>query len=221
MRANQGNSLWRLLVLGCVLTMMACATGGDRPVPQRPDSTRTKVLDEYALRVTETARVNAAVRADHDRAVAALETHRYEQAAQLLERVVAAAPALAFARVNLGIAYRELGEEEQALTHLQEAVALSPRHPAAHNELGLVQLSLGDVTAARASFERALGILPGYHYALRNLAIVCELYLQDERCALESYERYLAFTVSDQPATRWLQDLRARADHEMTGDDDE
>ncbi len=80
----------------------------------------------------------------------------------------------------------------------------------AHNELGIVYRKTGRFSAARSSYEAALAIYPYYHYARRNLAILCDLYLADSQCALDNYEAYMATVSDDDEASMWITDLRNR-----------
>ena len=87
---------------------------------------------------------------------------------------------------------------------------MSPSHPIAHNELGIIYRKTGRFREARASYERALALYPGFHYARRNLAVVCDLYLADLACAVRNYEAYLLTVQQDEEATIWLADARSR-----------
>ena len=90
------------------------------------------------------------------------------------------------------------------------ALESNPDHPIAHNELGIVYRKSGRFAEARKSYEAALAFYPGYHFARRNLAVLCDLYLGDLNCALENYEAYMTTVPSDEEATMWITDIRQR-----------
>ena len=128
----------------------------------------------------------------------------------LLELVAAAAPQLSAPHIDLGIAYHRAGDLEAAEKNLLLALESNPDHPTAHNELGIVYRKSGRFAEARQRYQSALAIYPGYHYARRNLAVLCDLYLVDLRCALENYEAYMATVREDDEAEMWIADIRNR-----------
>ena len=189
-----------LLAAACLAN--ACA--GARPAP-------VEVADASGFTITETVRVGGAARDDFESARQALEQNDPARAIALLVEVTKAAPDATAAWVNLGIAYRESNDFENAERSLGEALARNPRHPVAQNELGIVYRKTGRFAQARQSYEQVLALHPSFHFARRNLAILCDLYLNDSACALEHYQVYLHAVPDDKDAAMWVADLRARS----------
>lgn len=199
------NGRGRLLALLAPTVLLgACvAAGPTTPVP-------TESVDDGGFTIIEDVRVSGAVRADFDNAVRMMQEDRYREGIELLERVTAEAPDVTAAHIDLGIAYRKVGDLEQAEASLQQALALNPRHPVVHNELGMLYRKSGRFDEARASYEQALSLQPAFHYARRNLAILCDVYLADLSCALEHYEVYIEAVPDDDEAAMWVADIRSR-----------
>ncbi|HEY5656789.1 MAG TPA: tetratricopeptide repeat protein [Myxococcota bacterium] len=187
-----------LIASGCV------TSGGARPAQVEREESGFTIIDD--------ARVGFGVRADFEDAVRLIEEEQYEDAIALLLEVTQAAPQLATPHIDLGIAYRELGDLERAEASLARALELSPRHPVAYNEMGIVYRKTGRFAEARESYERALAIHPDFLFARRNLAILCDIYLRDLRCALEHYELYSEAVPEDEAVTMWIADLRNRVE---------
>ncbi len=187
------------------LLLGACAT--DPTVHQANVETR----DASGFTIRDDVQADSAVRSDFDRALVLLEQEQYQQAIDVLERVVQKAPQATAAHIDLGIAYGRIDDLEKAEASIRKALEINPHHPVAHNELGMVYRRTGRFQAARHSYESALAEHPEFHYARLNLAILCDVYLADLGCALENYELYSRAVPDDEEAAIWIADVRNRA----------
>jgi len=174
-------------------------------------SSRLEVQEAVGFTITEDARVGASVRTDYETALTLLRQGHHDDGVALLETVAAEAPQFSAPYIDLGVAYHRAGDLEAAEQNLLLALGQNFDHPIAHNELGIVYRKTGRFAEARRSYENALAIYPGYHFARRNLAILCDLYLADLDCALQNYEAYMATVPSDDEASMWIADLRLRS----------
>ena len=185
-----------------------CATS-EAPAPVQTESS-VEIQQDVGFTITEDVAVEADVRLDYDQAVRYLQQGRHDEGIAVLEAVAAAAPRLSAPLIDLGIAHHRNDDLEAAEKYLRQAIELNPNHPTAHNELGIVYRKTGRFAEARQSYEAALAIYPGYHFARRNLAVLCDLYLADLQCALDHYEAYMTTVPVDKEAEMWIADIRAR-----------
>jgi Flp pilus assembly protein TadD len=188
--------------------LAACATTTE---PVRPP-VNVEIQEEVGFTITEEARIGGDVRADYETALSYLEQGRHDEGIELLEQVAEAAPELSAPRIDLGIAQHRAGDLEGAESNLLLALESNPDQPVAHNELGIIYRKTGRFEEARKSYESALDVYPGFHFARRNLAILCDLYLADLQCALQNYEAYMKTVPSDEEASMWIADIRYRLD---------
>jgi Flp pilus assembly protein TadD len=188
--------------------LAACATTTE---PVRPP-VNVQIQEEVGFTITEEARIGGDVRADYETALSYLEQGRHDEGIELLEQVAEAAPELSAPRIDLGIAQHRAGDLEAAESNLLLALESNPDQPVAHNELGIIYRKTGRFEEARKSYESALDVYPGFHFARRNLAILCDLYLADLQCALQNYEAYMKTVPSDEEASMWIADIRYRLD---------
>lgn len=194
-----------IIALVTALALSACTSTGPSSTPAQ-----IEIQEQLGFTITEKARVSANVRLDYNEALTLLDQGRFDEGIALLEIVADTAPALSAPRIDLGIAYHRAGDLEAAEKHLLLALESNPDHPIAHNELGIVYRKSGRFAEAQQRYESALAIYPGYHYARRNLAVLCDLYLVDLECALENYEAYMATVREDDEAEMWIADIRNR-----------
>ena len=188
-------------------TLVACATTS---TPEPKQRAQIQIQEQVGFTISEPVSVSETVRMDYDNALLLLEQGRADEGIAMLERVVAEAPDVSGPRIDLGIAAHRKGDLEAAEQHLLAALELNPDHPVVHNELGIIYRKTGRFSEARRSYEAALAIYPGYHHARRNLGVLCDLYLADLECALESYQAYLQTVPEDAQASMWIADLQNR-----------
>lgn len=193
------------LLAAAAFLISACATTQST----RP-SAQIEIQEEVGFTITEDARISGDVRADYEVALAYLQQGRQEEGIALLESVAEGAPGLSAPRIDLGIAYHRAGDLVGAERNLLIALESNPDQPVAHNELGIVYRKTGRFDQAKKSYEAALDIYPGFHFARRNLAVLCDLYLADLNCALANYEAYMTTVPSDDEASMWISDIRYR-----------
>jgi tetratricopeptide (TPR) repeat protein len=185
-------------LLSALLATCGPATAGARrDAAQAAEMEVTREATGFTI--TQDLRVSGAVRSDYESAIRLLEQQQIEQGIALLVKVTGEAPAAIAPHIDLGIAYGLTGDLDRAELSLKRALELDPGHPIANNELGMVYRRKGQFAEA-------------FHFAHRNLAILCDLYLQDFGCALEHYEAYRQAVPDDQDATRWIADVNSRAD---------
>jgi Tfp pilus assembly protein PilF len=178
------------LLAALVLTLAGCVTS--------PTTSETPGAPGEAAQVAFAA------------AVKDLRAQEYAAAAARLEALTRDFPRLATPWANLGIAYAGQGREAEAEQAWQQALTLAPGEPVAANRLALRHREAGRFQEARALYEAALAAQPEHAASHLNLGILCDLYLQDQRCALAGYERYLELAGEDAKVSGWVVELKRR-----------
>jgi Tfp pilus assembly protein PilF len=217
MRTRSG--LVGLLIV--VTAVAGCATGRKsgpqsvQAIPGGEGPTVTRFQDgREGFNISEHVDMTAVLRTAFAQAVALLEAGNYAEAIPILEQVIASSPEVTAPYIDIAMAYRHTGKNEQAEKHLKTALKLVPAHPVASNEYGLLLRRSGRFAEARTVYEKALAQFPEYLPVRRNLGILCDLYLNDQACALEQYRIYSEAKPEDEEVKLWLAGLSLRAHNE-------
>ena len=197
------------LRFGAVLVLVALITGcaGSPTKEKRAEGPN---LSGDAIVVTDDVAVDDELKRDFEAATALLAAEKYEQGITLLGKVIKRSPKSTAPYINLAMAYRKQDKLEQAEEQIKKALEISPLHPAANDEYAKIHRRNGRFGEARRLYEALLKEYPKFHPARKNLAILCDLYLQDLSCALEQYEIYSEARPEDEKVTLWIADLRRR-----------
>jgi tetratricopeptide (TPR) repeat protein len=114
--------------------------------------------------------------------------------------------------VNFGIALAAAGDTASAMTALSNAGTLDTREPLAWYNLANLLFMRGEVDSARTLYERAVRSDPSMTQAHFQLARI-DLVRHDERAALLSLRRGLAFDSTNESAREMARTLTLRLGH--------
>ncbi len=193
-------NLHRFLI--CLLAVFLFACAGGEVKQEAGVSLISKKVDHVD--------VDSDVEFDFKSAIALMQQEHYAQAVPVLKSVIEREKRLPAPYVNIAIAYNKLGDKKAAEENLISALKLDIGHPVANNELGLLYRKTGKFNAARTAYENAIKEHPEYLPAIRNLGVLCDLYMHDFECALEQFEDYLELEPDDKTVAIWVADVKRR-----------
>ena len=145
-----------------------------------------------------------------DQAHQLLQEKQYDTAISLLNSVVEREKRLTAPYINLAMAYRHKGDEKLAEENLLKALAIDNTQPVASNELGIIYRKQGRFKDAKKVYITALSEYPDYLPVIKNLGILCDIYMRDPQCALEQFEKYQQQVPDDKTIKVWIADLKTR-----------
>lgn len=181
------NACTRLLAGGLLALLAGCAGLSGGPSESGPAEARFK------------------------QALQEMQAQRYQAAAALLEALADEQPDAAGVQFNLGVSYHRLERYDDAEAALQAALEADPGFTEAHNMLAIVHRYQGRFETARERYQQLLALTPDHGNGHLNLAILCDIYLQDLECARAHYEQFQALsTEEDEEVAIWLADLERR-----------
>lgn len=187
--------LQKLAVLSLAVLLASCASG-----PQ------TGRVSDYS-----SVRVSGSVSRDFERSLEYLQEENYPAAIELLQTVIEREQRLPAPYINLGIAHYKNGDEKHAEEAFLKALELDPQHPVATNELAVLYRKQGRFAEAKKAYTSALAENPDYLPLIKNLGILCDLYLQDLQCAMTQFQQYLQHEPEDKDVSIWMADIKRRA----------
>ena len=190
-----------LSVLIISLTLLSCAGGGD---------VKQDEAVSYEKKTISYLDIESDVEDDFKSAIVLMQQDQNAQAVSVLKSVIEREKRLPAPYVNIAIAYNRLGNTAAAEENLINALKLDIGHPVANNELGLLYRKSGKFKAARTAYENAIKQNPEYLPAIRNLGVLCDLYMHDYECALQQFEDYLELEPDDKTVSIWVVDVKRR-----------
>jgi Flp pilus assembly protein TadD len=164
-----------------------------------------------SIRKGENVTVDSEVERSFDQALQLLQDQQYDAAVSLLIKVIEQEQRLTAPYINLAMAYRHKGDDKLAEKYLLKALEIDQAQPVANNELGIIYRKQGRFSDARDVYNNALAENPDYLPVIRNLGILCDLYLRDVQCALEQFEKYQQQVPDDKTIEIWISDLKTRS----------
>ena len=185
-----------IAMVSCALAVISACTG---------QSVKTGSVKKEAV-VT----VASDVQRNFDQALQLLQAQQYDSAIELLNKVIEHEKRLTAPYINLAMAYRYKGDDKMTEEYLLKALEIDRAQPVANNELGILYRKQGRFADAKNVYTNALTDNPDYLPVIRNLGILCDLYLRDVQCALEQFEKYQEQVPDDKTIEIWIADLKTR-----------
>lgn len=224
------SSTGRLLPLGaCVAALIGCASLPDSPqlvhdaaakvasvvsTPAAPAVTAAPAPAASAATAAPAiveAPVDPAAQQSFDQARRAMRAGRVDDAERGFRALVDKYPELGGPHANLGLIYRQAGKLPEAVAAFENAVKASPQQPVYFNQLGITYRHSGQFAKASEAYEKAMALDANYAAPYLNLGILNDLYLRDDKRALELYSRYLVLAPGgDATVTKWVAELKNR-----------
>lgn len=185
-----------ITIVSCALAALSACTG---------QSVKTS-----SIKKEKAVSVDGDVQRDFDQALQLLQAEQYDAAIEVLTKVIEQEKRLTAPYINLAMAYRQKGDDKLAENYLLKALEIDQAQPVANNELGIIYRKQGRFADAKNAYTKALAENPDYLPVIRNLGILCDLYLRDVQCALEQFEKYQERVPDDKTIKIWIADLKTR-----------
>ena len=181
------------------MLLASCATDSTKPDGSISGAASKQVFD-----------IDSDIEDEFGRALSHLKSKEYDAAIKILEKIIEVEKRVPAPYINLGMAYDMKGDREKAEKYFLDAVNVDLTHPVANNQLGLLYRKQGRFDDARKAYTNALTENPDYLPVIKNLGILCEIYIRDYPCALQQFEHYQNLQPDDKTMEIWVTDLSRR-----------
>jgi Flp pilus assembly protein TadD len=146
-----------------------------------------------------------------DQARRALRAGRVDEAERGFRTLAEQHPEFGGPQANLGLIYRQAGKLPESVAAFEKAAKANPQQAVYFNQLGIAYRLVGQFTKSRDAYEHAMSLDPNYAPPYLNLGILNDLYLRDDKRALELYGRYRVLSpAGDATVTKWVAELKNR-----------
>ncbi len=201
------------VTLTLVLMLASCAgVPSLKKVTNTKSSAKTEKTDSNSagkILSQPNFRISKKTASAYSNALQTMREKKYDAAILEMRNVAKMDQRISGPWVNIGVAYKELGDIENAKSAFEKALMINPKNPYALNQLAILKREEGSFEVAEKLYLQALSTYPDYQNAHLNLAILCDVYLRKIDCALGHYQEYLTLSGGqDKQVIAWMSQLK-------------
>jgi len=192
----------------CVLSSCANVPSTQRKAPSAPAPSAAFNSSSQSY-VEPTFVIEAETIVAYENALELMRAKDYQNAIVEMKSVAVMDERISGPWINIGLAYKELGDIQNAQFSFEKALTINSSNPYAYNYLAIMSRENENFEKAEQLYKKALSVHPDYQNAHLNLGILCDQYLRKIECALEHYQQYLNLKGGeDKQVSIWMMQLK-------------
>ena len=193
------SSLFLLALAGCVSQL--------DPKPQVDEQVQVIPITENPY-LANRLKVDAVALGRFEGAKRAVEKEQWQQAEAELNWLIENRPNLSGPYLGLALLHKENNRPEQSEAYFKQAISVNANNIQAYNQYGIFLREQGEFKRAEMVYQQALEIWPDSTDTHRNLGVLYDLYLGNQKAALAHYYQYQKLTAgTDRLVSAWIIDL--------------